>query len=210
MKKINFIISFCCLITIFCAFYQYSFIEYLDTGIRSLLFNARNDFLNYAVLAFTHVGDAAVLGTICLLGTIVLFFYKKWINGFLLLSSLTVTFGLNKLIKNAFERERPLEHRLLDEDGFSFPSGNAMVGTSFYLFAAFILYQKFQKPWILWVGTIFPFLLGISRIYIGVHYPSDILAGFCIGVLCCLGLIGISTFYGKVKQKSVQNKNTAI
>jgi undecaprenyl-diphosphatase len=210
MKKFNLIIGFCSIVIFVCAFYQTSFVLYMDSEGRSILFNARNEALNNIVLSFTHVGDAKLLGAICILGMMVLFFYKRWLSGVLLLSSLAVTFGLNKIVKNVFERDRPRENRLIDEDGFSFPSGNAMVGTSFYLFAAFLLYQKFQKPWILWIGTIFPFLLGVSRVYVGVHYPSDILAGFSIGILCCLGLIKISTLQRKIELKAAQNKNSAL
>jgi undecaprenyl-diphosphatase len=210
MKKVNLIIGFCCFVITVCAFYPLSFIHAMDSEGKRMLFNARNDLLNNIVISFTHVGDAKVLGALCILGMILLFFNKKWLNGFLLLSSLAVTFGLNKIIKNAFERERPLENRLLDEDGYSFPSGNAMVGTSFYLFASFLLYQKFQKPWILWIGTILPFLLGVSRVYAGVHYPSDILAGYSIGVLCCLVFIKISINNNKLEHKAVQKKYSAL
>ncbi|MBH0157347.1 phosphatase PAP2 family protein [Fictibacillus sp. 5RED26] len=78
-----------------------------------------------------------------------------------------------------------------------------MVGTSFYLFAAVLLYQRYQKRWILVTGAILPFILGLKRVYVGVHYPSDILAGFALGIV----LVIILTKLTDKRRKQVESVN---
>jgi undecaprenyl-diphosphatase len=90
---------------------------------------------------------------------------------------------LNKVIKNLMERERPAA--ALEEDGFSFPSGHAMVGMVFYLTAAYYLSREFSSVKVKWgiciLALLITVLTGMSRIVEQAHYPSDVLAGFLIG-----------------------------
>ncbi|MET3728148.1 undecaprenyl-diphosphatase [Fictibacillus halophilus] len=204
-------LSLCMLIFVSLSFYSSSFITTFDSSLRELILNLRRDRLNEIVLAFTHVGDAKVLAGLCLLGAIVLFIMRQWRNSLLLIGSILVSYGLNLLVKSMFQRERPLDFRLLEEDGYSFPSGNAMVGTTFYIFAAVLLYQRYQKRWILVSGAILPFLLGLSRVYVGVHYPSDILAGFAIGIVLAIALSKLTDKRAKqVESVNRNNTNTAV
>ncbi|MGA4719718.1 phosphatase PAP2 family protein [Fictibacillus nanhaiensis] len=203
----NITLSLCILIFVSLSFYSSSFITTFDWSLRELVLNLRTDWLNEIVLAFTHVGDAKVLAGLCLLGAIVLFIMKQWRNSLLLIGSILVSYGLNLLVKSMFQRERPLDFRLLEEDGYSFPSGNAMVGTTFYLFAAVLLYQRYQKRWIMVSGAILPFLLGLSRVYVGVHYPSDILAGFALGIVLVIILSKLTAKHAK-QAESVNRNNT--
>ncbi|MBD7965923.1 phosphatase PAP2 family protein [Fictibacillus norfolkensis] len=198
------------LFTIF-AFYESTFVVSFDFNQREWMLSLRTESLKIIVLAFTHVGDAKVLAGLCLMGAIVHFIMKRWKNGLLLIGSILVSYGLNLLVKSLFERERPLTDRLLEEDGYSFPSGNAMVGTSFYLFAAFLLYERYPKRWILVAGAILPFLLGVNRVYIGVHYPSDILAGFTLGIVLFILLSKLTAKHAKqVESVNRNNTNTAV
>jgi undecaprenyl-diphosphatase len=208
MKKYSVLLIFCMMSFILFVFYDTQIVRAFDDGAREIILSFRDEALNELVIGFTYVGDAKVLGALCLFGVIGLFLYRKWLSGILLVASIGLSYGLNLVLKNAFERARPLENRLLVEDGFSFPSGNAMVGTSFYLFSAFLLYQRYQKPWILWIGTILPFFLGISRVYVGVHYPSDILAGFSIGLAFCVCLAVIYKTLNTNSAEMQNNKNT--
>jgi undecaprenyl-diphosphatase len=210
MKKFNILMSLCVLVFTGFIFYDTRIIRGFDDAIREFVLSLRNSSLNEIVLAFTYAGEAEVLGSLCIAGVIGLFFLRKWLSGVLLLASIGISYGLNLGLKSAFGRERPLENRLLEEDGFSFPSGNAMVGTTFYLFAAFLLYQRFQKSWILWLGVLLPFLLSLSRVYVGVHYPSDILAGFSIGMALCLGLVVVYKSLNNRGTNIQKNKNAAV
>ncbi|MFD1357934.1 phosphatase PAP2 family protein [Fictibacillus halophilus] len=208
MKKYNLLLCVCIMCFLLFVFYDSRIVRAFDDAVREFILSLRNDTLNEIVTAFTYVGDAKVLASLCIFGVIGLFLFRNWLSGILLLASIGISYGVNLLLKNVFERERPLGSRLLEEDGFSFPSGNAMVGTSFYLFSAFLLYKKFQKPWILWIGAILPFFLSVSRVYVGVHFPSDILAGFSIGLAFCVCL---TVIYKTLNAKSAEiqnNKNT--
>lgn len=102
----------------------------------------------------------------------------------------------NFIFKNIFERPRPEILRLGKATGYSFPSGHAMAGICFYLFLAFMLSSEFKKTSrkiiAYTIAFCFIIMIGISRIYLGVHYPSDVLAGYTFGAawfLCCI------TFY---------------
>jgi undecaprenyl-diphosphatase len=199
----NVILSLCMLIFISLSFYSSSFITTFDSSLREQVLALRTEWLNEMVLAITHLGDAKVLAGLCLIGAIVLIIMKQIRNSLLLIGSILVSYGLNLLVKSMFQRERPQDYSLLEEDGYSFPSGNAMVGTSFYLFAAVLLYQRYQKSWILVTGAMLPFLLGLSRVYVGVHYPSDILAGFALGIV----LVIILTKLTDKRRKHVESVN---
>ncbi|MBH0166715.1 phosphatase PAP2 family protein [Fictibacillus sp. 7GRE50] len=199
----KFMLSLFILIFVSLSFYSSSFITTFDSSLREQVLALRTEWLNEMVLAITHLGDAKVLAGLCLIGAIVLIIMKQIRNSLLLIGSILVSYGLNLLVKSMFQRERPQDYRLLEEDGYSFPSGNAMVGTSFYLFAAVLLYQRYQKRWILVTGAILPFLLGLSRVYVGVHYPSDILAGFALGIV----LVIILTKLTDKRRKQVESVN---
>jgi undecaprenyl-diphosphatase len=89
-------------------------------------------------------------------------------------------------LKNIFQRERPAEFRLVNATGYSFPSGHSMVSTAFYGFIIYLIWKLEKDPTRRWIGIIGLSLLilgiGISRIYLGVHYTSDVVAGFLISI----------------------------
>ena len=104
-----------------------------------------------------------------------------------------VTLGsisLNLLLKYYFERPRPELEHMVHVTGNSFPSGHAMFSFSFYGLLIYILWEyaptKFWKYFSLVVLLILIHLIGISRVYLGVHYPSDVLAGFAAGFMWLL------------------------
>ena len=103
---------------------------------------------------------------------------------------------LNKLIKTAVQRPRPDDVvNLISEGGFSFPSGHSI--TSMFVFGLLIFLvrsnvrNKTAANVLTAVLSIPMILIGLSRIYLGVHYPTDVLAGWCLGIAVTAAVIGI-------------------
>jgi membrane-associated phospholipid phosphatase len=91
------------------------------------------------------------------------------------------------LLKQIFNRQRPDTPLLEAAMGLSFPSGHAMMSLSFYGLLIYISYISIQVKWVKWIMISVLGLLilsiGLSRIYLRVHYASDVIAGFCIGIM---------------------------
>lgn len=102
------------------------------------------------------------------------------------LSSLLLMF----LLKLIFHRNRPLTPLLDAAKGYSFPSGHALMSITFYGLLIFLVWQNVKKVWTKWLLTILLALLivfiGMSRVYLRVHYASDVLAGFSVGLMWLL------------------------
>ena len=93
---------------------------------------------------------------------------------------------LNLILKNIVQRPRPTEFRLIEEKGYSFPSGHSMISMAFYGLLIYLIYRyiknKKLKYTLITLLSILIFLIGVSRVYLGVHYASDVIAGFCISL----------------------------
>jgi undecaprenyl-diphosphatase len=110
------------------------------------------------------------------------------------------------LLKFVFSRPRPLIPLLEPARGFSFPSGHAMMSFSFYGVLIFMVYENVRNPYLKW-GLIIAlllliFLIGVSRVYLRVHYASDVIAGFAAGfiwVVLSLSIVSRIEKYSKHK-----------
>ncbi len=107
---------------------------------------------------------------------------KKISKAFLL--NLICVFLLNYILKIIFSRDRPVDINLIVETGFSFPSGHAMISLGIYGFLIYLLAISNKTKTFKIFGIIglilLVFLIGLSRIYLGVHYTTDVIAGFII------------------------------
>lgn len=114
---------------------------------------------------------------------------------------------LNTVLKYLFQRQRPTLPHLVEVTGFSFPSGHAMLSFIFYGMVAYLIclnsYNRVFKKFTVLLMVLIILAVGISRVYLGVHYPSDVLAGFAAGsfwlIACIIGLRGIR-HYKSVKK----------
>lgn len=102
------------------------------------------------------------------------------------LSSLLLMF----ILKSIFHRDRPLIPLLEAAKGYSFPSGHATMSITFYGLMIYIVWHYIKRTWLKWTLTVLLVFLivfiGVSRVYLRVHYPSDVLAGFCVGLMWLL------------------------
>ena len=127
-------------------------------------------------------------GATCLIGlTLVLFItIKNKKIGLLIGTNLIVITILNQIFKFILQRPRPTENRIINENGYSFPSGHSMISMAFYGFLIYLIYKYVKNKKLKYISitliSILIIFIGISRIYLGVHYTSDILAGFLFSI----------------------------
>lgn len=142
-----------------------------------------NDFVTPIAKTVTRMGGAMVLITCTLLS---IFLAKNKKIGLCISLNLLISTALNLILKNLVQRPRPIEYRLIDETGYSFPSGHSMVSTAFYGFIIYLIYNNVKNKKIRFtliaLLSILILTIGTSRIYLGVHYTSDVIAGFLISI----------------------------
>jgi undecaprenyl-diphosphatase len=116
-----------------------------------------------------------------------------------LLVSMGGGFALNQLLKFCFHRARPAT-ALIDQMGLSFPSGHAMMSMAFYGCLAWLAVQ-YGRRWGVGVALVgFCLLIGLTRVYLHVHYPTDVVAGFAAGAAWLVLLrTGIRVFWKEKK-----------
>lgn len=142
-----------------------------------------SDFATPIAKFITNFGGAIYLIGIA---TILFIVIKNKKIGIAIISNLGIVTILNQLLKRILQRPRPEEFRIINEKGYSFPSGHSMVSMAFYGFLIYLIYKNVKNKYLKWsLITILGVLIisiGISRIYLGVHYTSDVLAGFLIAI----------------------------
>ncbi len=172
-----------------------SFISSLDTRVLDTLYANRDlDTVNIFI-GITESGDKLFVGG--LIASLVLFFALRRKYAYLagLLVSAVGAAATTYALKILIERARPgIAYQAYIESGFSFPSGHATVAMAFYGFCIFLVYRMVASA--LWrnLATLFLILLiagiAFSRLYLGVHYLSDVLVGLVVGGM--FALLGIA------------------
>lgn len=140
----------------------------------------------------TSLGSTTVLTLIIVAATGFLLFSQRMRLAGVFAASMILGTIANAVLKNIFERARPeFVATGVPIDSFSFPSGHAMLSAITYLTLGALLARseerRVHKGYILGVAILLTLLIGASRLYLGVHYPTDVLAGWSIGALWALG-----------------------
>lgn len=170
-----------------------------DDSVFDFIISRRTPFLTEYFTFVTDLGDAQGYIIIIALSTLLsVFVFKKWKYFLQIVFVMAISSLSNLVLKRFINRARPdLEH-LVTVESLSYPSGHAMAAMAFYGFVAYLFYKfKIRKaikyPVIFILGALI-LSIGVSRIYLGVHYPSDIIGGFTAGaiwVIFCIILFNL-------------------
>lgn len=165
-----------------------------DTVVREAIYDLRGDGLTAFFTMVTCLGNWQTITLICFL--------------FLLIPHMRIPFGIplsisailatfiQKALKVFFHRARPtLVLHLIQQGGYSFPSGHSFTILVFYGMLIFLCRQKIKNRTLANLVTVLLscliFLIGLSRIYLGVHYPTDVLGGWALGIGVLMLLITV-------------------
>lgn len=207
MKKVNQILLWCSviifivlLVLITC---KSSAVQNIDDGIRNYV-NAQQDTAwNIFFKNFTQSFDSSETIIWAIIAIILAEIMTDRNFDIQITLTILTTLILNRVIKDIVTRSRPSIHVLMHYSNYSFPSGHSSAATA--VLGAFILlvWRVAKRQWVKILTTllfiILIFLVGFSRIYVGAHYPSDVLGGWCLGII-------IITFYQTLFNKTQRKK----
>ena len=186
IKNLKWIILFICLI---------GFLELAEDVFNKEIM--KGDIIGYKVVStflisafvtpiaqfITNLGGAIFLVVLTILLFILI---KNKKIGLSIFSNLAIITILNQLLKRILQRPRPTEYRIIEETGYSFPSGHSMISMAFYGYLIYLIYKYVENKYVKWILisllSVLICLIGVSRIYLGVHYTSDVLGGFLISI----------------------------
>lgn len=202
LKNKRWMILFICLV-IFIKFTEEVFFnEIIKTdavAYKYIVEKLRTDTLTKIMKVITFLGDAISIIILTILS--IIFVKNKKNKIFIAINAALITL-LNVLIKNLVKRPRPEGFRIISESGYSFPSGHSMVSTAFYGLFIYLAYKYIEnkklKKFICITLSILILLIGTSRVYLGVHYGSDVIAGF---VLSIAYLIVFTSIFSKILEE---------
>ncbi|WP_299416534.1 phosphatase PAP2 family protein [Acaryochloris sp. IP29b_bin.148] len=169
-------------------------IEHLDTQILLAIHHLHTPTLDRWMVLVTYLGEPLILFPFTLGIGGLLLWQKRRQEALAFVITIGGALGLNIWLKELFARHRPaLWDQILQVPFYSFPSGHAMVSLVFYAVLVYGLIRQLRsfQPLMLTLGTGLIAAIGFSRLYIGVHWPTDIVAGYAAGLvwlaLCFIG-----------------------
>ena len=163
--------------------------RWIDREVYEFIYASESFITTALMLGFTQLGEVLSMIVMSLILISILMLYKLKIHTLFIVISMMASSILIPVLKNSFDRERPSMLRLVEISGFSFPSGHAMGSTIFFGSLATIIKHTDlnNKALLMTVCATFILMISSSRVYLGVHYPTDVLAGVVIGLAVVVG-----------------------
>lgn len=176
-----------------------------DTAILLKINNHSNSVLDVVALSVTYMGNLLTVAIMVALLSGLLARMRKWRAAAQTLFTMGGALLLNAVLKLIFQRDRPeLWQLLTHESTYSFPSGHALASAALATLLITLSWKtRFRIP-VLIFSIAYTFSIGLSRLYLGVHYPTDVLAGWLIGAAWAVlvgAIIGTVTFHRDASHK---------
>ena len=175
----------------------------------------RIEWIERSLLEITALGTGLVLMMIVIIASLFLVATQHRFSAFLLLVASAGGLILNTMLKSGFDRPRPrLFEWLTNPSGSSFPSGHAMGSAIVYFTVAYLIARLEKRRWMraitITTSLLLVLLISVSRLYLGVHYPSDVVAGMVIGLawagFCLAGLEAVRVFGLRFRPKVLEQE----
>jgi undecaprenyl-diphosphatase len=167
-------------------------VEWLDQGAASFVVALHRPWLNAILMALTHLGDRSVLAAVMIVAPAVLLIRRRRRTAQILVIAALAGFPLSEGVKVLVQRPRPdVPWRLIDlPTSYSFPSGHALESMAVYGSAGLTVGARLRRRLlgrtVAVLGLALPLLIGVSRVYLGVHWFTDVLGGWTIGLILAL------------------------
>lgn len=185
-----------------------------DTSISDFFIHIRNPLLTKYFVFVTNLGDVWGYVAIFILCTVLFYaFLKSWKYVGQIVLVMFLSMGSNLLLKTSIHRARPMVEHLVTVKTLSYPSGHATMAMAFYGFLIYLIFRlsmnKFLKFGLISVMIILIVSIGLSRIYLGVHFPSDIVGGFIAGfiwVMFCIMIFNLIKIFRRDREVQEQSE----
>ncbi|WP_027416530.1 phosphatase PAP2 family protein [Aneurinibacillus terranovensis] len=173
-----------------------------DTVITALIQGFEAPAITSVMKFFTFIGSGSVVTVLTIMLSLFFSLVLKHRSELILFLVVVLgTYVFNEVLKHIFHRARPYLHRLIEVTGYSFPSGHSMESFAFYGVLTFLLWRHVStragRTILILFSSLMILAIGISRIYLGVHYPSDVIGGYLAGGLWLTAAIW---FYRRVRR----------
>ncbi len=208
LTRRQYIVTVCLALALFVILmltFDTAFVKELDYDVLHTIFEWRTSWLTPFFIFITTLGSWYVTAPIWLVLVILLMYKRQGISALFITLVFWGVRGLNWLLKEIFERPRPGWSQLIDASHYSFPSGHAMNSSAFFvgLLCLVLAYSKTQSVRsIAYTSFILLIILvGFSRMYLGVHYLTDVLAGYALGISWAISMYQL---YRKFMQSSLK------
>ena len=177
----------------------------IDQSIYNFFYNFSSSQATVIFLIITFLASKEFIILMCLIFILISLIKRKYQTSFLIILNIVISLLLNQTFKAIIRRERPFELMIVNEGGYSFPSGHSMTALIFYGYFIYLTWEsnlkKISKILITILNIILILLVGISRIYLGVHYPTDVIGAYFLGLFYLILYINITNNYIKRKIK---------
>jgi len=158
-----------------------------DSFVRTAIHRHATPGLTRLMLGLSFLGSVATVSVLCLVIVCAFLYFRRLRLAALLAITMLGMAALDFVLKLAFHRPRPVAFFGLSPNSYSFPSGHAFGSLCFYGVLAAISAARARgkaAKSCIWIGAVLLIgMIGLSRIYLGVHYPSDVIAGYCAGAV---------------------------
>jgi len=190
-----------------------SFVSALDLKFEMFLLSVRDPSLVQFFIWVSEFGNKTTIFGLTLVALIMLAYLKRWPGAFGFTASVFGSAAAGFISKELFARPRPGApiFAYMESNPYAFPSAHSIFAVAFYTFLLWIIWNYLSPIWrkvATVIVTVLIIAIGFSRLYLGVHYPSDVLAGYLVGaVFVIVGIKVTQTLSRRLNSTSAEQPN---